>query len=64
MISLGDLFVFVAVLVIVSVFLKVLHSFIGGALRDPPAEAHRQPYQNAHAKASQSGKPEGITASQ
>lgn len=65
MISLGDLLVSVAVLVILAVFLKVLHSFIsGGAPRDMPAEVHRQQHQETHAKASPPRESWKITASQ
>ena len=64
MISLGDLLVFVAVLVIVVVFLKVLHSFIShGASRDMPAEFHRQQHEETHAEASPRDKSGKITAS-
>ena len=64
MISLGDLLVFVAVLVIVAVFLKILHSFIGGAPRELPAEVHRQPHPETPAKVSPPKESGKITASQ
>jgi hypothetical protein len=65
MISLGDLLVFVAVLVIVAVFLRVVYTFVSAGEQERRSEeTRRQHPQGTRATASGSRESERITESQ
>ncbi len=65
MISLGDLIVFVAVLVIVAAFLKVVHTFVSASGPGPESSAtHPAQQSEKHAEAARMRNAEKITESQ